>query len=222
MALRTTFITTEIFIERAKLKHGDRYDYSNILYMNNKQHVQIVCRVHGPFNQRPGDHLYGHGCPICGKQRARKSTEEFVRVAKLLHGEKYDYSNVQYVNRRTKVSIGCKQHGLFTQTPYHHLRWHGCPRCSGTFSTEDFVERARLKHGETYLYSRTVYQKSNQNVVIECRVHGEFMQWPHNHLEGHGCPKCGTEKARERKREILQLGNESMSKRRKLRETDDM
>lgn len=58
-------LTTEVFVERARAVHGDRYDYSRVEYVNGDTKVMIVCPEHGEFSQRPRCHLEGQTCPRC-------------------------------------------------------------------------------------------------------------------------------------------------------------
>jgi hypothetical protein len=109
--------TAERFIEKAKQVHGDKYDYSLVEYKNMKTKVKIICPIHGEFWQTPSDHLQKHGCGECGllknaKENA-KTTEQFVKDAKKIHGDKYDYYFVNYINNHTKVGIICREHGVF-------------------------------------------------------------------------------------------------------------
>lgn len=122
----------------------------------------------------------------------RRSTAEFIKTANKKHGSTYNYSKTEYVNCRTKISIICKVHGLFTQTPHHHLQGQGCPQCSRntTKNTDIFVTEARKIYGNLYDYSNTVYLGSKKKVIIYCKQHGPFLQKPNNHLSGNGCPIC--------------------------------
>ena len=109
--------------------HGDKYDYSKVIYRNNKTKVCIICPEHGEFWQRPDKHLYAkRGCPVCGKTQ-KLTTEEFIEKAKQVHGDKYDYSKCEYKTTEKKVTIICKTHGEFKQTPHSHLQGQGCPVC---------------------------------------------------------------------------------------------
>lgn len=123
--------TTEQFIIEAELIHGDLYDYSLVEYENTKSKVIIICKTHGIFNQEPISHLKTNGCNKCGGKN-RKTTEEFIRNAKITHKRLYDYSLVDYKNGKTKVEIICKKHGVFSQTPENHLSVKGCPRCKSS------------------------------------------------------------------------------------------
>ena len=127
----------------------------------------------------------------------KKTTEQFIEDAKLVHGDKYDYSKVEYKNNYTKVIIDCPIHGSFWQTPKKHLAGSGCRKCGyeeiGKVcrkTTEQFVEEARVVHGNKYDYSKTNYVNNRTNIVVTCLIHGDFLQNPQGHLSGYGCPKC--------------------------------
>ena len=122
----------------------------------------------------------------------RQTTEHFVTKARNVHGDKYDYSLVEYVTTQTKVLIICREHGPFSQTPTNHMRGHGCPNCSGNSrpSTEQFIIKARKVHGDKYDYSSVAYTSVHQKIVITCPRHGPFLQDPNSHLRGSNCSKC--------------------------------
>ena len=63
--------TKETFIQKALTKHGEQYDYSRVVYVNNKTPVEIICPEHGVFYQRPDSHLVGKGCPFCGLDKQK-------------------------------------------------------------------------------------------------------------------------------------------------------
>ena len=127
-------LTTEEFIAKAKMVHGDKYDYSKVEYVGQKAKVCILCKEHGEFLQTPYDHLSGHGCIKCHcKAMARRYSlgkEKFIEKANAVHRGFYDYSEVEYVNGHTKVKITCPIHGIFEQDPASHLQGHGCPFCA--------------------------------------------------------------------------------------------
>lgn len=118
-------LTTEEFVKRARVVHGDKYDYSKTNYMGALKNVCIICPEHGEFWQTPSNHLRGNGCPKCGIESARKSKtstiEDFVNKAREVHGDKYDYSKVEYADAHKNVCIICPKHGEFLQTPANHL-----------------------------------------------------------------------------------------------------
>ena len=119
--------TTEEFIEKARKVHGDKYDYSKVNYINEHTKVIIVCPIHGDFLQQPNSHLSKRNCPKCVNRKL--TTEEFIKKAKEVHGNKYDYTCTEYINKRTKVKILCKQcNKIFEIFPFNHiLNKHGCP-----------------------------------------------------------------------------------------------
>jgi hypothetical protein len=203
-------LTTKEFIERAKEIHGEKYDYSKVNYKNNRSKVTIICKKHGEFLQNSSNHLRGQSCPKCNIDSKKLTTEKFIEKAKEIHGDKYDYSKVNYKNNKTKVTIICKKHGEFLQTPNSHLRGQSCPGCSGSkkLTTEKFIERAKEIHGDKYDYSKVNYKNNCSKVTIICKKHGEFLQTPNSHLSGCGCLSCSgkekltTEKFIERAKEI--------------------
>jgi len=184
-------ITKEIFIERSTRKHKGRYDYSKVVYQRLDIPVTIICPVHGEFQQLPSGHMYGNGCPICFGS-PKSTTEEFIRKAKEIYGDQYDYSKVDYTGNKEKVCIICPEHGEFWMTPNNHLRGHRCPECYGTpkLTTEQFIARAKRVHGDRYDYSKIDYQGLSKKVCVICRNHGEYWVYPQTHLKGGNCPTC--------------------------------
>jgi len=192
-------LTKEIFIERSDIKHDHKYDYSLVVYINSKTEVKIICPKHGIFDQMPISHLQGHGCSKCGDElrglKQTSNTEKFICDANLVHGPKYDYSLVDYINSDTEVKIICKEHGVFPQSPRCHLTGHGCPRCAGkNKTTEELVDEFNIIHDFKYDYSLVDYINSKTEVKIICPKHGLFTQIPHSHLRGHGCDECAVER----------------------------
>lgn len=119
--------------------------------------------------------------------------DEFVKKARNVHGLKYDYAFVEYVNAKTKVKIICPVHGVFEQTPDKHVNGScGCPDCAGNKSldSDGFIWKAMSIHGDKYGYERVDYQGNRVPVTIMCPIHGPFSQLPYNHLQGRGCAKC--------------------------------
>ena len=117
------------FINESRMVHGDRYDYSLTKYVSSKQKVCILCQKHGLFEQIPNSHLSGQGCPSCGGSK-KLTTKEFIKKAKQVHGSRYDYSLVTYIDSQTKITITCKEHGEFEQIPPSHVSGKGCPGCA--------------------------------------------------------------------------------------------
>jgi hypothetical protein len=129
----------------------------------------------------------------------RKTTQDFIETARIVHSNKYDYSKVEYVNNRTKVCIICPEHGEFWQTPDQHLRGQGCPVCRYIKSSskirmgqDEFIKRSNEIHQQKYDYSKVNYKNTDTKVIMGCPIHGDFEQTPHHHLKGIGCPICGS------------------------------
>ena len=127
-------LTTEEFIQKAINKHNNKYDYSLVEYEDAHKKVKIICKIHGKFEQLAYSHLSGQGCGKCGilsiGNSLSSNIEEFIKNAKLVHDNRYDYSFVEYKRNKNKVKIICKEHGEFLQTPNNHLNNQGCPSCS--------------------------------------------------------------------------------------------
>ena len=191
-------LTSEEFIKRAKEVHSNKYDYSKVNYINYHTKVCIICPEHGEFWQEPANHLSGQKCPKCASIEVHinqsNGKDGFILKAKDIHGNKYDYSKVDYINNYTKVCIICPEHGEFWQKPLKHIQGKGCPDCGGTkkLTTEEFIKKANALYGDRYDYSKTEYITAETKVCIICKEHGEFWQTPHAHLAGQGCPDCNT------------------------------
>jgi len=196
-------LAKETFIEKAKKIHGDKYDYSKTVYVKNSIKVIVTCPTHGDFTITPNSHLNGEGCYRCGLEHShekfRKTKEQFIEEAKKIHGDKYDYSKVEYVNTNQKVCIICPEHGEFWQVPFKHLMGQGCRKCGikkrsaqQMLTTEQFIEKARQVHGDKYDYSKVVYNGYDNEVIITCPKHGDFKQIPDSHIHGSGCQKCSS------------------------------
>lgn len=183
------------FVFDSKLIHGDKYDYSLVNYINNKCKVKIICKEHGVFEQRPNDHLKGCGCSVCSNNK-KLNNNYFINKAKIIHGDRYDYSLVQYKNIDRKVIIICKEHGIFNQSPYNHLNGANCPKCSHNIlkTTIHFITDAKKIHGNIYDYSLIEYKNAHTKVKIICEKHGIFEQKPYSHLQNIGCPRCNSSK----------------------------
>lgn len=121
--------------------------------------------------------------------------QTFVAKAHKVHGDKYDYSKVDYKTAKMKVEIVCREHGSFFVIPNAHLSQKtGCPKCSGKYkpTTQEFIDMCRDVHGNAYDYSKVEYKNNHTKIEIVCPIHGSFKQKPVDHLRGKsGCPKCG-------------------------------
>lgn len=195
--------TLEAFVEKAKNSHGNKYDYSKATTRDEKGRLTIICKEHGEFLQNYSNHQNGAGCPSCKAvvigDSKRSNKQDWITNCKAVHDNKYDYSNIDYKNNRTKVEIICPEHGSFYQTPSHHLSGHGCSLCGCAsvgkqkrISTEDFINRSNEVHGSKYHYHKTSYDINRNKVTITCNIHGDFEQSPKAHLIGAGCPACNS------------------------------
>jgi len=137
-------LTTEQFIAQSKLVHGDYYDYSNTQYRRNRHNnekVSIGCPIHGEFWQLASNHMRGSRCPLCFEKSVH-TKETFIFLAERVHGNKYDYSDIQYINNKLHIEIRCPKHGIFKQRPDNHIYGNGCPICNaskGELKIRDFL-----------------------------------------------------------------------------------
>ena len=186
---------TNSFIEKAKKIWGNKFDYSETVYIRNDKKIKI--KYNGiEFYQTPKHHLEGH-LPLFLSGKHLNNTEDFIKKSIIKHNHKYDYSKVDYKNSHTKVCIICPKHGEFWQTPTNHLSGNGCPKCKFeklkelfTSNNNEFTEKSKKIHDNQYDYSKVDYKNSHTKVCIICPKHGEFWQIPNNHLKGETCPKC--------------------------------
>lgn len=186
------------FIDRAGEIHGAKYDYSRVTYDNLNQKVTIKCPLHGWFDQKAAHHLCGHGCEKCGITKRgisrRAAAEDIIERFKKIHGNKYDYSKVDYQTYHEPVTIICPitGHGEFRQGPVVHLMGHGCQKCGGNppLTQFEFLRKAHEIHGSRYDYSRVEVDGVDQPVEIICGKHESFWQTPYSHLKGANCNRC--------------------------------
>lgn len=185
-------LTIKDFITRAQKVHNNKYLYGTIKYINNSTNIEIVCPIHGKFEQTPKSHLKGSNCPTCAERKL--TTSKFIEKAKLVHGNKYNYDNVEYKGATVKVNILCYIHGNFTQKASSHLEGTGCIKCRNAVyrsTTEEFIQKATKIHGSKYDYSKVVYgNTAADKISIICKEHGEFKQIASDHLGGSGCSSC--------------------------------
>lgn len=184
--------TTEGFIAKALVVHGDKYDYTKVDYVRSKEEVTITCKDCGnEFKQQPRNHLFGNGCPECKRLASKMTQDEFIAAAKAVHGDRYDYTLLVYVSARENVDVLCKVHGVFSQCASKHLEGCGCTLCGRTnLTTQEFVERAKSLYGDEYDYSEVVYVTSNAKVTFTCSKGHRYEQTPNAHLAGNGCREC--------------------------------
>lgn len=191
----------DIFIEKAKEKHGDIYNYDKVEYLDCRDKVIINCTLHGDFKQTPILHLKGNGCYKCGNIKkgllGRLTISNFIERANLIHNNFYSYKKVIYEGTQNKVTIICPIHGEYLQTPNSHLAGHSCPMCgsikkglSGRISIDNFIERSNKIHNNKYSYNKSVYVNMDTKIVITCPIHNDFSQIAASHVRGSGCIYC--------------------------------
>jgi len=206
-------ITQNEYIDKCKLYHGDKYDYSKTEYNGWNKNVTLTCLEHGDFNIR-ANYISVRGCQKCGFKKLSDSHKKTTHKSKYYkgninykpkkvyttsdfkidsinkHNDRYDYSLVDFKNKKTKVQIICDVHGIFEQIPYRHVIGAGCPKCVNKKSQYQFIKECNEKHNYEYDYSLVKYFNCTQNIKIICKVHGEFKQNAEHHLRGCKCPKC--------------------------------
>lgn len=175
---------TDEFIKKSNIIHNFKYDYSKVNYKGYNDKVCIICQKHGEFWQTPGQHLHGHGCPYCSKNK-NYTTEEFINKVKEKFNYNYDYSKVQYKNWRTKICITCPEHGDFYVIPNNFLRGRKCPKCSES-QLETEIRTLLEKNNIKYIYrcnknyfkwldlQHLDFYLPDYNVAIECQGEQHF------------------------------------------------
>ena len=195
---------TSTVIERFKAKHGDAYDYSNVVYVNAHTKVEITCLAHDhTFKQKARDHWDGSGCPLCARESISISRvlsfDEWEARCRGTHGAIYDYSKiVLWRGVNDKVVIGCKTCGEdFEQRANSHYQ-HGCPKCgqkqrdiSCTKTHAQFLSEAEKIHGSDKYEYLSEYNHSKEKMSIRCvPCDYVFEQESGEHTRGSGCPNC--------------------------------
>ena len=195
-----------IKIAEAKKNHGDKYDYSQVNYVNSKTKVIIICSKHGEFNQLPSSHLMGAGCKKCATEvpHNKLDIEQFIKRSKKIFGKRFDYSKAIYKDIKSDITLICPIHGEFDTNVDNHLASQisgGCKVCryeavakSLSLSKKEFVIKAKEVWGNKWSYSNAKYISGNKKIAITCSEHGDFFQLPYSHLNGNGCPKCNYKK----------------------------
>ena len=162
--------TTKQFIDEVSIIHNNFYVYDNVIYINNKTKVDIICPIHGLFKQAPNYHLT-QGCPDCGILKRNRmlslTKSEFLLKAIEIHNDFYDYSNICYINSKTKILINCPFHGVFKQAPSNHIYGNqGCPSCGELkrgYGLIHFLENnSKYANLKAYLYFIKFYNKAEE------------------------------------------------------------
>lgn len=167
--------------------HGERYDYSAMVIERTR--VSVKCREHGEFWVTASSHASSEsaGCQRC---RMKEQEDKLIKQFKEVHGNKYDYSQMNFSKSTVKVSICCPEHGLFKQLPTAHKSGQGCPKCVGRLEIDDLIKMFNEVHANKYIYIDLETTKKRSKINIECSRHGVFVKTIESHLNGIGCPHC--------------------------------
>lgn len=209
----STHLGTEEFIRRARLVHGDKYDYSKVRYERCNIPVTIICPIHGEFQQRPRNHEAGQNCPKCARfvppeGRTQEYTEELkqkhLKMLKDKHPE-YVFEDSEYRGYKIPMKMLCPKHGYFYKSPANMLRnrQNKCKKCmrDSEENRNKYIERAKKVHGDKYDYSKLSLLDEKPTFI--CKIHNiEFQQELRNHLRYDGCPLCVKNKQKNDKRRI--------------------
>jgi len=160
------------FLDKCKKLYDGKYDYSQTEYINSNSKIPIICSEHGIFWKSAIKHSMGQACPICSKikqsEALRLTTDDFIRMAIEKHGNKYDYSKVEYTKWNEKVAIICKKHGLFFQTPHSHISGgSGCPKCSESHAELDIEKYLKNNNIEYETQKTFSWLKMKKNLFID-------------------------------------------------------
>lgn len=202
-------LTLEQFLKKAFKKHENRYDYSKVIYEGTEIKIIIICSRHGEFKQRPHDHLAGKGCMNCAheylSQLNRNSLKKVLRGFRLVHGNRYDYSKVIYINNKTDIIIVCSSHGEFEQTPDNHVNNHGCPSCARNKYSQICIKwlgiiakykNIAIRHaengGETKLLMKDLGLETKYPNKKHIELDGTYLNtvFEYHGCLWHGCPSC--------------------------------
>jgi len=208
------------FINLAKAKHNNKYDYTLVEYQRSNEKVKIVCKKHGIFQQTPHHHKNGSGCPQCAYLNQfgpRLKTCDFISISKNKHNNYYTYTKSNYTGYKNKIIITCPIHGDFKQIPKYHMNGGGCIKCNNgngnrnrnilKYTTKEYIENCQKIH-KNYDYNFCEYKGMKENVKIICNKHKEFDINAYLHINGSGCPKCSLDMRKRTKDEFIQEANE--------------
>lgn len=181
----------ESFIKRSKIIHNDKYNYLKVKYKNSNTKVCIICPKHGEFFIQPNHHLEGCGCQKCKREEngflKRSNTDDFIKKARKIHGEKYDYSKVNYIKASQRVCIVCPIHGEFWQRPNDHLSGKGCLKCNESRLEREIrllLDSKTIKYEKEKMFEwlgqkRLDFYLPKYNIAIECQGEQHFLSVEH-------------------------------------------
>jgi len=204
-------LTKESFIEKVNIIWNNKFDYSEVEYINGLTDIKVICPEHGLFITKPQWHLQKSQCPECSKlvrkiamtkfnqENKRLSNEDWILKARKIHNNKFDYSKTNYINATTKIIIICSEHGEHLMFPHSHIEGHGCPVCakiatsnSNTLTQQQFLDR--VKDIPNLSFEKTLYVSKREKVIVTCKIHGDYETTAEVLLKGGGCKKCASDK----------------------------
>lgn len=192
--------TLEEFITKSNKKHDNKYDYSNVKYINDKTKVTIICPIHGEFYQTPNAHLNaGKGCKYCGGT-TKMDTKLFISKLKEIYGDKYSYDKTEYTTQRNTVIISCPKHGDIEVNANNLLyKKRGCVRCNDRiFDTRSLIEFCEDKYGDLItIDSESKYGGKYSDIVVTCKEHGRITVTPNYLINYNHCKKCANSTSKE-------------------------
>src|SRR6056300_28455 len=179
-------VENETLINNLKKVHGNKYDYSKVIYSGAINKIQIICKLHGDFYQSYISHKRGSGCPECAKKsrslKRRTNGKDFFEKCNKIHNNFYSYKNSEYTLAKNSIDITCPIHGDFNQNAWYHSHGSNCPSCAGLASSlesfiKDFLNQYKVSFVER---DRTVLKDAgkkgreldffikDQSLAIEC------------------------------------------------------
>ncbi len=202
------------FINKSNKKYNYKYDYSKVVYINGNIDVDIICPDHGIFKANPIRHSNRYSCCVKCSNKRKLSTKIFIDESIKIHGNKYNYDSIKFINDSLKVDIICPEHGIFKQSYMNHIRLkQGCPVCKGGIfiNLKNQIKRANKIHLNKYNYSlikEDSYTGVSNKVDIICPDHGIFKQKLSNHITSkQGCPTCNESRGEKEIANLLKENN---------------
>ena len=174
----------EQYLKDITKKHGDRYDYSLVEYTNHKGKIKIICKVHGEFKQAADSHLRGAGCSKCNKYVKKVSKKEYFDRIFSQHGNRYDYSLVNYTHMNNKIKIICSIHGMFEQRAESHAAGSGCQKCAKKINVDEKYKQC----SKCKLYKEKtefgILNKSLDKLSYSCKLclYSRIKQWLYENI----------------------------------------
>lgn len=206
----TRITNTESFVAASTAEHGCKFSYEISQYVDCKTPVRIGCNKHGiAFEQIPNEHAKpGIHCPECILDKCeidRQSEEkEFHDARRKIHGERYQYDETEFISMTDKVSIRCRFHGIFYQTPKAHMDGFGCKPCGSRdklskmymwlmvhYDVESILTNLNINiAGREYMFN---FQIGKMLIIMDADQHLKMVMRPtHAHLRGQELEKMSS------------------------------